>query len=156
MKLKLKRIKELFALGIEYVKTEGLSSTIKKTFSFFTRRFAVGYGKLLPRKKALEMRRAKVANGECDNSVKISVCIPIYNTPEKYLTELLQSVTEQIYPNWQLCLADASDEVGEKTVQKVLSNFADERIVYKKIKNIDIATNSNEAASLANGEYIAL
>ena len=42
---------------------------------------------------------------------KFSILVPLYNTPKKYLKEMIESVLEQTYGNWGLCLADASDDV---------------------------------------------
>ena len=123
MKLKIKRIKELFALGFSYIKTQGLMTTIKKTLRFAKRRFGGKKGRFIPTKKALEQKKQFVADFLAQNGVKISICIPVYNTPEKYLTQLLNSIQGQIYTNWQLCIADASDEQGEKIVKKVLDRY---------------------------------
>ena len=43
----------------------------------------------------------------------ISIVIPLYNTPQEYLKEIVDSVIAQTYGNWQLCLADGSE--GEET-----------------------------------------
>ena len=52
-----------------------------------------------------------------ENKVKFSILVPLYNTPEKFLTDMLDSVKYQTYGNWELCLADGSDHehayVGE-------------------------------------------
>ena len=156
MNLKLKRIKELFILGFSYIKSEGFFTTIKKTFSFFIRRFGTKKGRFLPTKKALLKRQNFINNENLNDYPLISICVPLYNTPEKYLTQLLQSVTTQIYPKWELCLADASDEQGEIIVKKVLNKFNIDKIKYIKIENSDIATNTNKAVDLAKGDYIAL
>ena len=42
--------------------------------------------------------------------IKISVLVPLYNTPEKFLREMIDSVVTQSYKNWELCLADGSDD----------------------------------------------
>lgn len=42
--------------------------------------------------------------------IKISVLVPLYNTPEKFLREMIESVQAQTYKNWELCLADGSDD----------------------------------------------
>ena len=49
------------------------------------------------------------------NMVKFSILTPLYNTPEKFLTELLDCVQAQTYQNWELCLADGS-EIGRAHV----------------------------------------
>ena len=86
----------------------------------------------------------------------VSICVPLYHTPEKYLCEMIDSVIAQSYPNWQLCLADGSaDDTIEKLVQKHYSEEA--RICYRRLeKNLGIAGNTNAAFALAEGEWIGL
>ena len=52
-----------------------------------------------------------------DRSVRFSILVPLYNTPEKFLRQAIESVTAQTYSGWELCLADGSDaehaEVGQ-------------------------------------------
>ena len=86
---------------------------------------------------------------------KISIVVPMYNTPEKYFKELLESITEQTYENWELCLADGSPEKAEY-LNDLIQPLGD-KIKYKHLrKNKGISGNSNEALKLATGEYIAL
>ncbi len=92
------------------------------------------------------------------NMVKISILVPLYNTPMNFLEEMIGSVTWQTYQNWELCLADGSDdahiEVGEYC--KKLAK-ADSRIRYQKLaKNDGISGNTNECLKLATGDYIGL
>ena len=91
--------------------------------------------------------------------VKISILVPLYNTPKEFLTEMIDSVMNQTYRNWELCLADGSDEahayVGE--LCKEYAAKADGRIVYKKLDgNMGIAGNTNACLTFATGEYIGL
>ena len=84
---------------------------------------------------------------------KISILVPLYNTPEKFFDELVQSLKNQTYSNWELCLADGSPE-PVKFINKYLD---DKRIVYKIIgENKGISGNTNEALKLATGDFIAL
>lgn len=90
--------------------------------------------------------------------IKISILVPLYNTPEKYLKEMINSVKAQTYSNWELCLADGSDG-KHGYVEDVCREFAqsDERIKYKKLeKNLGISGNTNACIDMATGEYIAL
>ena len=48
-----------------------------------------------------------------DKAIKFSILVPLYNTPENYLRQAIESVTAQTYENWELCLADGSDEKAE-------------------------------------------
>ena len=85
---------------------------------------------------------------------KISVIVPMYNTKEKYLKELIESLIEQTYTNWELCLADGSNEKREY-VDKLVNQ--DKRIKYNFLgENKGIAGNSNSALELATGDYVAL
>ena len=93
-----------------------------------------------------------------EKNVKISILVPLYNTPENFLREMIGSVTWQTYQNWELCLADGSDD-AHKEVGAICQELAkkDKRIKYKKLeKNEGISGNTNECLKLATGEYIGL
>lgn len=85
---------------------------------------------------------------------KISIVVPVYQTPEIFFKELVESLQRQTYSNWELCLADGSPEpilYMQEYPKK------DDRIKYKVIgKNKGISGNTNEALSLATGDYIGL
>lgn len=92
--------------------------------------------------------------------VKISILVPLYNTPEEFLREMIESVTNQTYENWELCLADGSDQEHGKVAQ-IVKEYQEKdgkgRIVYRKLlKNEGIAGNTNHCLALATGEYIGL
>lgn len=87
----------------------------------------------------------------------ISVIVPVYNTPENFLREAIESVIAQIYPHWELCIAD--DASPEAHVQTVLQEYAaqDSRIkITRRDENGHIARCSNSALELATGEFVAL
>lgn len=93
-----------------------------------------------------------------DRNIKFSILVPLYNTPIRYLHEMIASVQAQTYKNWELCLADGSDDEHAE-VGKVVKEIADRdsRIVYKKLsKNLGISENTNECITMATGDYIAL
>ena len=86
---------------------------------------------------------------------KISIIVPLYNTPERFFREMVDSVIAQTYANWELCLADGSTQANG--LQSIAASYHDERIVYKKLdQNEGISGNSNRAIEMATGEYIAL
>ena len=93
-----------------------------------------------------------------DRMIKISILVPLYNTPEPFLRDMITSVLNQTYQNWELCLVDGSDaEHGE--VGRICREYLkkDSRIVYQKLlKNEGISGNTNECLKLATGEYIGL
>lgn len=97
-------------------------------------------------------------NVKFERDIKFSILVPLYNTPEKFLCEMIDSVVAQTYGNWELCLADGSDsshDYVETVVQKYIKN--DSRIVYKRLeKNLGISENTNACIDMSTGNFIAL
>lgn len=93
-----------------------------------------------------------------ERDILISILVPLYNTPEKYLREMIESVMSQTYINWELCLADGSDD-PRSTVRNICQSYAEEdnRIKYKKLEtNGGISENTNRCIELSAGEYLGL
>ena len=85
----------------------------------------------------------------------ISIVIPIYKTPIDILVATLNSVINQSYSNWELCIANGSPE-NEK-INRILTNYSsnDRRFKIKTLAaNRGIAANTNEAIHLATGQYV--
>lgn len=105
-----------------------------------------------------EARRRAESGTVFPRMIKFSILVPLYNTPEEFLRAMLNSVTAQTYQNWELCLADGSDETCAY-VAGICKSYAeqDPRIVYKKLdKNEGISGNTNRCLAMATGEYIGL
>ena len=86
----------------------------------------------------------------------ISVVMPVFNTPERYLRKALASVVGQLYPNWELCVAD--DASTAPHVAAVLAEYAykDRRLrIVSRPENGGISEATNSAVDVATGEYIA-
>jgi GT2 family glycosyltransferase len=87
----------------------------------------------------------------------VSIVMPVYNTQERWLREAIDSVRAQIYPHWQLCLAD--DASTEPHVSRVLTEYAglDDRIQAVSLtENSGISGASNAALAVATGEFVAM
>ena len=85
--------------------------------------------------------------------LKISIVVPLYNTPEDLFRELLFNLYRQTYANWELCLADGSDS----PLEYIQNMCKDSRIKYKYLgENKGIAGNSNEGLKMATGDWVAL
>lgn len=87
----------------------------------------------------------------------ISLIVPVYNVPEKYLRLMIDSVLRQLYPHWELCLVD--DCSPSPHIRRVLEEYArrDPRIKVKfQEKNGGISAASNAAIALATGSYLGL
>ena len=90
--------------------------------------------------------------------IKFSILVPLYNTPEDFLKEMIASVQAQTYSNWELCLADGSDD-EHRQVGQIVAGFQqqDGRIQYRKLeRNLGISGNTNACIEMASGDYIAL
>ena len=90
--------------------------------------------------------------------ITFSILVPLYNTPEKFLREMIASVQAQTYERWELCMADGSDG-DHQDVGRICQEYAaaDSRIKYRKIeRNLGISGNTNVCFEMATGEYIGL
>ena len=107
-----------------------------------------------------EERAKKEREQVFERMVKISILVPLWNTPENFLREMIESVTAQTYQNWELCLADGSDDAHgyvADIVREYQEKDGGERILYKKLlKNEGISGNTNQCLTMATGEYIGL
>ena len=103
----------------------------------------------IPLRRELKAQRAAHLQGP-----KISIIVPLYNTPAKLFDEMLQSVVRQTYTNWELVLVDASD--ADKRLESRLPKAVPGVIVYEPIENGGIAANTTCGFELAHGDFIAL
>ncbi|MBQ6575728.1 MAG: glycosyltransferase [Lachnospiraceae bacterium] len=88
--------------------------------------------------------------------ITFSILVPLYNTPEVYLREMIDSVIAQTYPSWELCLADGSDS-EHGYVEQVVKGYNDPRIRYERLtENLGISGNTNKCFEMAGGDYIGL
>ena len=159
MNVRLKRARELAGYAVQLTKDEGLGTMLARGAGLVRRRCFGKKARYLPAKKVLEAQRAEMAEKNFENCQlsTISVLTPLYNTPEVFLRQFLDSFVNQTAPNGELCLADASD-AAHSSVGDIVREYQEkyQHIVYKKIENKGIAANTNAAAELASGEYLAL
>jgi GT2 family glycosyltransferase len=99
-----------------------------------------------------------IANIDCMSyKPLISVLMPVYNTPEQFLRSAIESVTGQLYSNWELCIVDDASVLP--SVRSVLEQYkaSDSRIrvIYQK-ENRNISAATNTALSASRGEFIAM
>jgi hypothetical protein len=85
----------------------------------------------------------------------ISVVVPAFNTPDRYLTPMVDSVIRQSYPRWELCLVDASSD-PDRARAMVRESSRDDRIRLIQLnENRGIAGNTNAGIDAARGDYLA-
>ena len=149
----------LFEKGYLYLKQYGISKTFSKIKNKFfkQKQQVVEYGEFLrthtPDESELVAQRREVFS----KRPLISIVIPMYQTNETYLCELLDTVVNQTYDNWQLCLADAStSDALKEVIEKHCGNLLGTKIKYRHLeKNLGISGNTNAAIDMADGDYIA-
>ena len=107
--------------------------------------------------KTTEEELAQQKETVFDYMPRLSVVIPAYKTPERFLSAMLDSLLAQTYTNWEVCVADGSPK-GEG-VERVLKRYAmkDERFRYVILgENKGISGNTNAAIEMATGDFIVL
>ena len=143
--------------GMKYLKNHDISSLFLKMSERLYRDYLErDYDKLAKENMVSAQELKRQSEYQFSEPKKFSIIVPLYNTPEKYLREMIESVLEQSYGNLELCLADGStkDEV-EWVVEEYREK--DPRIRYKKLEeNKGISENTNEALNLATGDFVGL
>lgn len=148
----------LIPIGLRSLKTDGIAVTYDKTARTLGIGGYVTYEqwakKPLYTEEELGVQRRQVY----DKSIKFSIITPLNNTPEVCLRDMIDSVIAQTYPNWELCVADCSNE-GHRYVENLCREYAEKesRIKYRKLeKNYGAVGNSNACIDMAEGDYIAI
>jgi GT2 family glycosyltransferase len=147
---------------VDRVRNQGDAKGIVKKIRYKIREKQAekGYGTAsFPDDAARKQQAAEAA--ALPRQILFSILVPLYNTPKEYLKDMLDSVLNQTYGNWELCLADGSDEahayVGEVVAEyRARNENLAKRIRYQKLeKNGGISYNTNQCLAMATGNYIA-
>ena len=142
--------------GILYLRHYGPKGFWNKLTERF-QKTDIDYKEWLQEHKPSEKELEKQKNQVFAYAPKISVLVPVYNTPEEFLKQMIQSVRVQTYPNWELCIANANP--ANDNVRRILDicTRKDSRIkVVDVVENEGIAQNTNRALDIATGEYVGL
>lgn len=147
---------ELIGKGIRTLKEDGIRSAWVRAH---TKLFNINAAQEIAGKPLFsEEELKKQREYKFPEDIKFSIVVPLYNTPDAFLREMIDSVIDQTYANWELCMADGSDE-DHAYVGKICQEYAeaDDRILYKKLdKNLGISGNTNACLEMATGDYIGL
>ena len=148
----------IFQKTLRYWKNYGLKNTIKKVCQKLSGQRDYGnYEDFLKKYGVKEEELARQRQEVFENGPCFSIAVPLYQTKEKYLREMIESVQAQTYTNWELCLADGSGR--EHSLQPVVGEYIakDKRIKYCLLdSNEGIAGNTNEALKMADGDFVVL
>lgn len=158
----LSKVPKLFKMmSYQHIKN-GFRILRKKGFSGVIDRIVHGssnwaeYDEWFNATKVTEEELERQRNTKFEFAPMISIIVATFNTKEEYLKEMIDSVRNQSYSNWQLCIGDGStNDSVEKYVKEHYGD--DSRIVFKKLeKNYGISGNMNGALELVTGDYVGL
>jgi len=128
---------------IRYLKRNGISDTYYAVLE-----------RLIYKDVSFSDEKESDFEGPLDESIKFSILVPVYETKEKHLREMIESCLDQGYPNFELLLADASKTDGPRTI---IESYRDERVKYVKVlENKGISENTNVALDAATGNFCGL
>ena len=144
--------RDLIKKGIDYLKYYRIKELARKTEERLVPE-PFPYSRWYPKHLLSQGEMKEFKKCEFDLSPVISVIVPACETEPKYLIQLIESMQDQIYGKFQLCIADGSHStIVMDTVRPYLS---DSRILYKKLENnLGISGNTNAGLSMATGDYI--
>ena len=132
--------------------TTGAKKGREKAIQYYKQMHIAKHRECFPSEEELEVQRKHLFS----SGIKFSVVVPLYNTPEIFLHEMIGSVMAQTYENWELCMADGSDKDHEY-VEKVCRFYSklDPRVKYRKLdKNGGISDNTNACMDMARGSTL--
>lgn len=153
-----KKIGSLMQKGLDYLQYNGMEAFVQKSFRKVvdTRNRPIPYRKWIQRHLPSQKELEEQKKYRFLYRPKISIVIPLYKTPEKYLRAMIDSVRDQSYSNWELCLSDGSGENSPLT--ELLKQYEEKdsriKVVYNN-RQLHIAENTNEAIKIATGDFIA-
>ena len=160
---------ETVEVAWEYFQKHGLRALFKKSVHKIQNiQDDYDYNEWYKKIRITDEELAKQRESAADFAMQptFSIVIPVYATPEKFLRRMLDSIREQTYPKFEVCLVDATpyakiqhDPAQGRTPQEVLAEYAaaDSRFRYETLtENLGIAENTNAAIRMATGDFIVL
>ena len=160
---------ETVEVAWEYFQKHGLRALFKKSVHKIQNiQDDFDYNEWYKKVRITDEELAKQRESAADFAMQptFSIVIPVYATPEKFLRRMLDSIREQTYPKFEVCLVDATpyakiqhDPAQGRTPQEVLVEYAaaDSRFRYATLtENLGIAENTNAAIRMATGDFIVL
>ena len=148
--------KGLLRKGLYSLRTNGFCITWQKVIQKI--RFSGNLARIAKQALFTEEELARQREHVFPQRIKFSIVVPLYNTTETFLREMIESVLAQTYADWELCMADGSD-AQHADVQRICKEYVrrDKRIRYRKLeKNLGISGNTNACLEMVTGDYIGL
>ena len=158
-------MRNYFKRGISYLKRNGLAKTFDKAYERLSRDAdEAGYIPVHADEETLARQRSH----RFDNPYRFSILVPVYETQPELFRKMLESVGEQTYGNWELVIADASNDDSRRNIVREFTEEYNllckdeygsifDKVKYIRVEeNMGISANTNEALNKAGGDYIGL
>jgi len=142
--------------GLNYLRKNGFRSTLQR-YQLEKRIGGDEYRAWIMKNEPEDFSAFETQVNELDNNPLISVIMPVYNVEVRWISEAIDSLFKQVYPNWELCICDDASTSSElkEFLEKIIKTDDRIKIVYNK-ENGHISKASNAALSLATGDFVAL
>lgn len=143
--------------GSRYLRDYGPAAFVQKVVHKVgnVKKQPVNYQKWLKKHMPSEEQLKEQRNYEFAEKPLFSIVVPLYKTPEEYLRQMIASVENQTYSNWELCLSDGSGK--ESPITGVLEEYKKKdsriRVVYSE-SQLQISENTNAAINIASGDFV--
>ncbi|MDT2638929.1 glycosyltransferase family 2 protein [Enterococcus dongliensis] len=143
--------------GLGYLKRNGVKNTLRRIKLEQTKQSDESYQQWIAENEDWDIAAIKAEINDFDYQPVISILMPVYNVEEKWLEKCIESVQNQFYPNWELCMAD--DHSTDASVRPLLEKYAAQdariKLVFRS-ENGHISRATNSALEIATGEFVAL
>ncbi len=149
-------VRKIFVKTVAYTKSNGIKDTFKRIIVKLFRLNETSYSSWMKKNCPTQEELEKQRHFSLTYTPKISIVVPLYKTPLKFLEEFIDSVKCQTYSNWELCLSDGSGK--NSPLRNILQKYSkeDTRIkIISKEEAMQISENTNMAMGIATGEFIA-
>ncbi|OTO76639.1 MULTISPECIES: glycosyltransferase family 2 protein [unclassified Enterococcus] len=143
--------------GLGYLKRNGIKGTLRRIKLEQSKQSDETYQTWIAENENWDLESIKSEIAAFNYQPVISILMPVYNVEEKWLAKCIESVQNQFYPNWELCMAD--DHSTDASVRPLLEKYAalDSRIkIVFRSENGHISKATNSALEIATGEFVAL
>jgi len=150
------RITGLLRKGVHSLRANGVAFTWQLVKRKFREKI---FSKGIARQALFSAKELAAQRCHCfPRTIRFSIVVPLYNTPRRFLGAMIESVIDQTYADWELCMADGSDG-DHAEVEQVCREYMrrDSRIRYQRLKrNLGISANTNACLAMAKGDYVGL
>ncbi|MDT2773183.1 glycosyltransferase family 2 protein [Enterococcus durans] len=148
--------KRLLKKSINYARTHGVKKAIRRV-KLELKPGSIDYAEWITRHENIDLKSQQEQSKKFDYRPLISIAMPVYNVEIKWLEKCIDSVINQTYDNWELCISD--DASTDPKIKKCLEAYEKKepriKVVFRK-ENGHISLATNSALKIATGEFIAL